>query len=453
MVTQRATVHDKRRGQLCHGVSAEDVLNNVATTSSTQISLAISTNPPGGTLTCGASSVTPTSGVATFSCSLNKDRVRLRTDGVWRWFYRSHQCHCDHTWSSRQVRHHLLGGIGRGVVESHPGPITVQQRDAGGNPTTRAETVSLTSNSTGTARFSKTSGGSVVTSVAISAGSSSTTFYYADTKAATPTITASGLVTNATQTETITAAAAAGYVFSSSAVSGAASSSPTLGPITVQEQDAFGNVTTTAETVNLASNSTGTPGSQGPQAARSSPRSRFRPARRRPPSTTPTPRQQRQPSRRRALRPMPLRSSPSRRDPSASSVSARRRCLEWRRRVPPWARPCKSKTASVNPTNTAAETVTLTSNTAKAAKFSSTSGGGRNRRLDWSRQTLRRRPSTTATPRRERRPSRFRVPYVDVHPGRDHHRRSGGRVHLYWRHGRRDLTNGYVLGHLGQFVL
>jgi hypothetical protein len=139
------------------------------------------------------------------------------------------------------------------------GPITVQEQDTFGNPTTTAETVTLASNSAGTPVFSATLNGTSVTSVSIPGGSSSVSFYYGDTKAASPVITASGSLTSALQTETITAAAANKFVYTTTAVSGAASSTASLGPITVQEQDTFGNPTTTAETVTLASNSAGTP--------------------------------------------------------------------------------------------------------------------------------------------------------------------------------------------------
>ena len=139
------------------------------------------------------------------------------------------------------------------------GPITVQEQDVNGNPTTTAETVSLTSNSAGTESFSLTSGGASITTVAIPANSSSATFYYGDPLAGTPTITASvtGL-TPGTQTETVTAGAVNKLVITSTALSAKAGITANMGPITVQEQDATGNPTTTAETVSLSSSSTGT---------------------------------------------------------------------------------------------------------------------------------------------------------------------------------------------------
>ena len=83
------------------------------------------------------------------------------------------------------------------------GTITVQLQDAGSNPVNAAAggvAVSLSTNSTG--------GSFQPSSVTIAAGSSSATFTYTDTKAGTPTITAtSSPLTSATQQETVAAAA------------------------------------------------------------------------------------------------------------------------------------------------------------------------------------------------------------------------------------------------------
>jgi hypothetical protein len=97
------------------------------------------------------------------------------------------------------------------------GPITVQRQDQFSNATTLptgAITVALSSSAGGTAAFSLTSGGATVTSLSIASGSSSANFFYGDTKAASPTITAqSAGLTAATQQETITAAAATVMAF------------------------------------------------------------------------------------------------------------------------------------------------------------------------------------------------------------------------------------------------
>jgi hypothetical protein len=143
------------------------------------------------------------------------------------------------------------------------GPITVQQQDTFGNPTTAGPggtAVNLTSDSSGTKVFSLTSGGATVSTVTMAPGTSSISFFYGDTKAGNPTISAAGGLVGATQTATVTAAAANKFAFTSAPVSGAASSSATLGPIAVQRQDIFGNAVTAGTTVvvNLVSNSTGT---------------------------------------------------------------------------------------------------------------------------------------------------------------------------------------------------
>ena len=76
------------------------------------------------------------------------------------------------------------------------GQITVTEEDAFGDPTTVAETVNLSSSSTGTYIFNTTSGATTptgATSVSIPSGSSTATFYYGDTLAGSPTITASAI--------------------------------------------------------------------------------------------------------------------------------------------------------------------------------------------------------------------------------------------------------------------
>ena len=151
---------------------------------------------------------------------------------------------------------------GAASASASVGPITVQEQDQYGNLTTTAEAVTLTSNTSGTYLFNTTSGATSPTgstTVNIPSGSSSVSFYYGDTKAGSPTITAAKTgLTSATQGETITASGPAKLIFTNSAASGAASASASVGPITVQEQDQYGNLTTTAEAVTLTSNTSGT---------------------------------------------------------------------------------------------------------------------------------------------------------------------------------------------------
>jgi len=144
------------------------------------------------------------------------------------------------------------------------GPITVQQQDASSTPITATSsvTVSLSSNSAGTAIFGTTSGASSgVTSVTIPSGSSSATFFYGDTKAASPTITATSPgLTSATQAETISAGSPSQIAFTAAPTSGAASATPTIGAFTVEQEDQFGNRATaaTARTLNLSTTATAT---------------------------------------------------------------------------------------------------------------------------------------------------------------------------------------------------
>jgi thermitase len=89
------------------------------------------------------------------------------------------------------------------------GPITVQRQDGSGTPQSPATALDVSlSSSSGQGSFSATLGGTYTSSlvVTIPAGSSSTSFYYKDTKAGSPTITASATgYASAMQTETVAA--------------------------------------------------------------------------------------------------------------------------------------------------------------------------------------------------------------------------------------------------------
>ena len=137
--------------------------------------------------------------------------------------------------------------------------ITVQEQDQYNNPTTTAETVNLSTSASGTGVFKNTAGNSTITSVSIPAGQNSVSFTYLDTHAGTPTITASdagGILTSATQQETVNPTLASKLVFTTVAQTLTAGVLSTT--ITVQEQDQYNNPTTTAETVNLSTSASGT---------------------------------------------------------------------------------------------------------------------------------------------------------------------------------------------------
>lgn len=89
--------------------------------------------------------------------------------------------------------------------------VTVQTQDGSGNATDPASTVTvaLSSSSTGTKAFYSNSGcTNAVTSVTIATSANSASFYYKDTQAGSPIITAAatgGVTSSPTQTETVTA--------------------------------------------------------------------------------------------------------------------------------------------------------------------------------------------------------------------------------------------------------
>ncbi len=120
------------------------------------------------------------------------------------------------------------------------GAITVELQDASGASVdaATATAVSLSSNSTGTAVFAATRRGPAITSVTIPSGSSSVSFFYGDTRAGTPTVTAAvaGL-TRATQVVTVTPAAARSLTFTTQPPSSVAESFT----VAVQGVDQFGN--------------------------------------------------------------------------------------------------------------------------------------------------------------------------------------------------------------------
>jgi hypothetical protein len=162
------------------------------------------------------------------------------------------------------------------------GAYQVQEQDSFGNPVTAGSTVvNLSSSSTGTKFFSATSGGAIgsaITSVTIASGqSTSGNFYYADTKAGSPTLTAqaTGIGTDGTTSPTVVAAAPAGLAFTNADHTlscGSISSSytctvtPGLGngasvKASVTFVDGFGNPavesTTADSTINLSTPSKG----------------------------------------------------------------------------------------------------------------------------------------------------------------------------------------------------
>ncbi len=136
-----------------------------------------------------------------------------------------------------------------GSASSSPtlGPITVQQQDLYGNAVnadSSGVTITLASSTSGTAVFSPTSGGAAVTSISIAPGSSTASFYYGDTAAGTPKITASepGMASGS-QTETVTAGSASQLAFAPAAP-GPGTAGKSVPNVAVAVEDSFGNVVT-----------------------------------------------------------------------------------------------------------------------------------------------------------------------------------------------------------------
>jgi hypothetical protein len=82
--------------------------------------------------------------------------------------------------------------------------VTVQVQDSNGSPVTTGATVGLSTSSSGGSFYSDSGGNTQITSIVISSGQSDGNFYYKDTTAGTPTLTASSSgLTSATNQFTI----------------------------------------------------------------------------------------------------------------------------------------------------------------------------------------------------------------------------------------------------------
>lgn len=246
-------------------VTVEDASGAAVPIAGTQVTVAIGANPASGTLSGTTAASTNAAGVASFTTlSIDKAASGYTLTAAGTGLAGATSQTFTVTPAATTTLAITTGPVsGPASAGAALGPITVQVRDAFGNATTApagGTVVNLSSSSTG-ATFAATPGGSAVTSVTIAAGASSAAFYYGDTKAGTPTITTTSTgLTAAPQTETITAASASRLVFTTTAVSGKASGSASLGPITVQLRDAFGNVAVApagGTVVSLASNSAG----------------------------------------------------------------------------------------------------------------------------------------------------------------------------------------------------
>jgi hypothetical protein len=263
-----ASIQATGTGSFDVSVAVQDVNGHTATNDNTDtVTLATDNNPVGGVLTCansGGRTVTVASGVADFTgCAITKAGTGYTLTA-------SSASSPSLSAPANANSFDIVGGAATQLVFSTDpvtgptsssaslGPITVQQLDGNGNASDAGPggvTVDLSASPSAGAVFAASSGGTAVTSVTIPQGSSTADLYFGDSTSGSPTITASSSgLTSATQTETI----GLKLVILSSAQSGGASSSPNLGPITVQLQDSTGSPVTIGTVVDLSSNSAGT---------------------------------------------------------------------------------------------------------------------------------------------------------------------------------------------------
>ena len=115
------------------------------------------------------------------------------------------------------------------------------------------ETITLTTSSSGGSFYSNSGCTTPITTVGISTSQNSASFFYKDTTAGSPTITATPApsLTTPTQTETVTPAAANKLVFSQQP-SNATGGSAITPAVAVQVQDQFGNVVTSGSGSNAS---------------------------------------------------------------------------------------------------------------------------------------------------------------------------------------------------------
>ena len=224
-------------------VAVEDALNNIVSSDLSSVTLKVVTGPGQFSSTCSG---VESYGIVQFSnCILNVPgtytiQVVDSSSGV---APTSTATVVVTSASVAKLAFTTAAVTGTASATANAGPITVQEQDPFGNPTFSPETVNLSSSST-TGVFSLTPGGPAVTSVTIPGGTVSTvSFYYGDTLAGSPIITASAPpaanLAPITQTETIKAGPAAKFTLSTpTATAGSAFNE------TITAFDAFGNTAT-----------------------------------------------------------------------------------------------------------------------------------------------------------------------------------------------------------------
>ena len=204
-------------------IAVEDANNNIVSSDFSSVTLSISSGPAGGTLSNTCSGVESYGVVPFGDCSLSVagTYVLKASDSNGLTPATSSSFVVSPAPAAKLVftTSALTGAASASANLGLPGSdlITVQEEDPFGNPVNGAATVNLASTSGG-AIFALNSGGTTpITSVSIPAGSSTASFYYGDTVAGNPMITASsnGLAP-ATQVETVNPGPASQLVFTSS---------------------------------------------------------------------------------------------------------------------------------------------------------------------------------------------------------------------------------------------
>ncbi|QCB98877.1 hypothetical protein E5206_06240 [Arthrobacter sp. PAMC25564] len=208
-----------------------------------QVSVAIGTNPGAGTLSGTLTAATNSSGVATFSnLSINRAGAGYTLAASSTGLISATSTAFNVAAVARKLAFTTGAVTGQASDSATLGSITVQRQDDTGAPVT-VGTTTLNLGSTGTGVFAATSGGAAITQITIPSGTSTATFFYGDTKMGTPSITVSTTgLTGASQSATITAAAASALAFGQQPTT--TGNGATITPaVTVLVVDRFGNQT------------------------------------------------------------------------------------------------------------------------------------------------------------------------------------------------------------------
>jgi hypothetical protein len=230
--------------------------------SGVQVTIGIGNNPAGGTLAGTLTATTNIWGEATFSgLSITKagtGYTLLASSPGYSGAVSSAFTVTAAAASKLAITSNIAGAASN---TANIGPVTVERQDTYGNPVTTGSTaVTLASESAGTKIFAAAANSTIgITTVTIAAGSSSASFFYGDTKAGTPTITATPAVTGltaASKPATISAAAASQLIYGQQPTS--TGKGTIIAPaVTVLILDQFGNQTLSSANVAIAKTDNG----------------------------------------------------------------------------------------------------------------------------------------------------------------------------------------------------